>query len=271
MDRNGSYKESDMLFKIALDLSSLQNAQEAGYGSYGRYYSDKAVVDPISKQMGLNYPNQGLKKFQTTDIYNNLKEIIGLNIVAPLINKHTQLIAPSMPHQSMSSVVQNKVMITQHFNGVTGDALDKYLKEDDQMSKEYVALMFKKILYFIHDELNSIGIIAMDIHEDNFIIKKPLKNRLILAHHMAKRKFEERNDSGREYFINQIMQTCALGELNKIDFKKQICVFDFGRLSVRKDSIVGKSLEEFQNSLRKYKDSFFAQAVIKEIKYCLSN
>ena len=181
MDKNGSYKESDLLFKIALDLSSIGDAKAYGAGAYGRYYSDKAVVEPISKQMGLSDPSQGLKRFRTNDIESNLKEVIGLNIVAPMINKYTQLVAPSIPHQSMSMVLRNKMMITQHFNGITGYDFNNSYHENSPVSDEFFSAVMNRLYCFIVNELKKIGITEMDIHSENYIIKQHLKKELMSA------------------------------------------------------------------------------------------
>ena len=57
-------------------------------------------------------------------------------------------------------------------------------------------------------------------------------------------------------------------ELDKIDLRKQLCVFDFGRIRVNDESILGNNLRAFQNILKKY-ESTYAKKVVREIDFIL--
>ena len=249
MDKNGSYKESDLLFKIALDLSELEPNNASGAGSYGNYYSDKNKIQQTLQQMGVKHSNPGVKLIhiprQRYD--NTLEEILGMNIIAPLINQHTQLVAPIVPQQSISSILSTGVMATQHFDGITGKHFRDHF-DTSEFGTLFATEVITKIATIITKELKKVGITYMDMHDGNFIIKSRLFTELKTLYYdlINESKTLSLNVSGLIRLISQA--------LLKIDFNKKICVFDFGMMEISGESLGGEALMKFKKTLEKYKN-----------------
>lgn len=260
MDRDGSYKESDLLFKIALDMSELEPSNSSDSGSFGAYYGDKNKIQQTLQQMGVKHSNPGIKKiFDTYRSSNVIQETLGMNIIAPLINQKTQLVAPMVPNQSIASVLSTGVLATQHFDGITGlDFLDSfntdYFKE--RFSKEVV----QKIVLFIKRELRKVGITHMDMHHNNFIIKSRLFTELKTICYDIIHKSKTNS-------IN--IHTLIEEMLPKINLNKRICVFDFGDMMINRNSPCGNALVDFKKTLERYKESYYSMMISKEIDHIL--
>lgn len=270
MDRDGSCKESDLLFKIALDLSKLDFTPMNGQGSYGMYYHNKDLVKPIIKnQLGLNQPNVGLKTFfedKKNGPLHIIAETLGLNFIAPLINELTNLAAPNIPTQSMSFSILNNMVYTRHFNGTIGSEFYARISNDNNYNHALCSLIsditMDRIENFIDHELDDIGIANLDIHEDNYIIKNELVNELLLEIDILKQKFHNEDD---DYDKISLLDPDIEGALTDIflnlNLDKKICVFDFTHIRAYKESIVGRTLKNFVKTVKKYKPTQYTKSI----------
>lgn len=219
-----------MWYKKAFDKSFLENKRPTGKGAYGKYYSDftQEELKKLKRQLGNYTPHMGIKQFHVSSLFEDIiQENLALIYFSPIINEFTDMRAPRIENISLSSIISNKIAITQHMPGVslydTNYNSDKY-----QLSKE----INKQIIQKLH----KIGILWQDNHAGNYFVDKNLLTAFLADLKEARIK-------------NKDINVIEFYRHTKIDLSEGASILDFGMMFARRNSRAAHPLIDLKDKI----------------------
>lgn len=222
-----------MWYKQAFDKKFLSRKKQTAKGLFGAYYNNFSPkeLEQIKRQIG-NFHSLGIKKFHKgIDKYLIIEENLNLLYFSKAINELTNLRAPVVGSISLSSIISNRITITQHMPGVD---IRKYTTTDYRM---YIPSIKSILEEQIVEKLRRIGLRWADCHAGNYLVD-PKKVEECIALLL--------NNQVDKYNVNE--QWSAIRK-SGIDLSSGASILDFGMMQVARGSAAAKLLQDFENKI----------------------
>lgn len=268
LDMNNHWRTADVLFKIALDLSTIEDKTNnfIGAGDWGRYYSNFTPEQRAIFMNSLGHVPEdlGVKSFTAPNIKDQIRvdnQIIEENLlcslVGPVIAAQTSFRVPSLLiTTNLSYALFHKQLFTNKMPGKSlGDLRSQLLMLIDanhEEQRKYIDTLSLYILDIIDqqitDRLEDIGVIWHDAHPFNFLVSDSIYRYIIKTIlDTLYIEFTEDNYMGARRQIIKYYEEHYMG-----DFTQGLSLFDFGGMRCISWSLAGNAIGDFINKIEPY-------------------
>lgn len=264
-DLKKQYGQADFFTKLALDLAFLDDETPTGEGMSGSYYTN---FTPEQKEqlrgLGPIKDNLGVKRFFARDEL--IQEKIAQTVFAPLINQHTDIKCVTSPvNIPFSGAINNKILSTQHANGV----------HPDHGPSRVVYFVTRNTEQAIKNKLFQIGIKWGDMHWGNYMVDEKRYNALIEKYNKSYNEYETNgvNMDTKQYSAksatDQDFSDLEHNNPEMFNLSTGATIVDLGAFQARPGTLAEQALIQFIQNLEPKASNSFVKLILQQAKRML--